>query len=62
MANQEPTPGKVAEACREVLTEEDCDDIAALPLDEAIGQAFTLLIENGVDDPEAFLKEKDILE
>ncbi len=58
----EPTPEQVAEACRDFLSEEDWQDIAALGLEEAIGQAFTLLLENGVEDPEAFLKEKGVLE
>lgn len=30
--------------------------------DEALGLAFTALIENGIEDPEAFLIEKNILQ
>ena len=29
---------------------------------EILGLAFTILIENGIDDPEEFLKEKGVLE
>jgi NifB/MoaA-like Fe-S oxidoreductase len=58
----EPTSEEIAEACQKVLAEEDCAEIAGMPQDEALGYAFTLLIENGIDDPETFLKEKGILE
>jgi len=59
---QEPTSAELAEACQEVLTEEDCAEIAGMPFDEALGYAFTLLIENGIEDPEEFLKGKGLLE
>lgn len=59
---KEPTPTDLAEACREVLTEVDCQELEALPLDEGVGYAFTLLLENGIDDPDAFLREKGIIE
>ena len=58
----EPTSKELADACREVLPGEDCDELAQMSIDDALGHAFTLLIENGVDDPETFLKEKGILE
>ncbi len=58
----EPTSKELADACRNVLTEEDCNELASLPMEEALNNAFTMLIENGIDDPEAFLKEKGILE
>lgn len=58
----EPTSQELAETCSEVLTEEDCAEIAGMAFDEALGYAFTLLIENGIEDPETFLKEKGILE
>ena len=58
----ETSPLKVAAACKEILSEEDCQDIAALELQEAIGLAFALLMDNGIDDPESYLKEKDVLE
>ena len=58
----ESTSEQVAIACKDVLSEEDCKDIAALDFEEAIGHAFTLLLENGIDDPEGYLKEKGVLE
>ena len=61
-SEKEPTPEDLAEACREVLTEEDCRELASMPLDEGVGYAFTLLLENGVDDPDAFLRDKNIIE
>ena len=33
-----------------------------MPFDEALGYAFTLIIDAGYDDPEAYLKEKGILQ
>lgn len=57
-----PTAKELAEACKEILTEEDCEDLAAMPIDEAMGYAFTLLIEQGIEDPEQFLRERKILE
>lgn len=57
----EPTSAELASACQEVLGEEDRAELAGMDFSEALDYAFTLLIENGVD-PEAFLKEKKILE
>ena len=56
------TSQALADACENQLSEEDRQDLAAMPYDEALGYAFTLLTVNGVEDPEAFLKEKGILE
>ena len=48
--------------------EEELDDLKAdlfencFEEEDIIGVAFTFLIENGIDDPEEFLKEKGILE
>lgn len=58
----EPTSEQLAQACTEVLTPKDCEELSAMPMDEALGYAFTLLIENGVDDPESYLRERNILE
>lgn len=58
----EPTSKELAEACQEILSEEDCQELAAMDFEEALGYAFTLLIENGIEDPEVFLREKGILE
>ena len=49
-------------ACEAVLSPEDCEDLARMPFDEALGYSFTLLSEHGIKDPEAFLKEKGVLE
>lgn len=58
----EPTHEELAHACKEVLSHEDCAELLAMPIDEALGYAFTLLIGSGVEDPEEFLKDKGILE
>ncbi len=58
----EPTSQDVASACASVLSEEECRQIAELPLEAALGAAFTLLHEHGVDDPVAFLIERGVLE
>ena len=59
---QEPTSQELAKVCSEVLSEEDCAEIAGMPFDEALGYVFTLLIENGIEDPETYLKKGGILE
>ena len=58
----EPSPRDIARACKDTLTPGDCDDIASLPLAQALGYAFTLLIEAGVSDPETYLAAHGILE
>lgn len=62
MAEAEPTSEQLAQACAEVLFEEDCEELAAMPIEEATGYAFSLLLENGVEDPGEYLKSKGILE
>lgn len=57
----EPTAQELADVCKEVLSDEDCQELAVLNFDDAIGYAFTLLLENG-EDPDEFLKSKGILE
>ncbi len=57
----EPTSATLAQACADVLDPEECGELAAMPLDEAMGYVFTLLLEQGVD-PGSFLVEKGILE
>ena len=57
-----PTSDQLAKACRERLSAKDCDDLREMDLYEALGYAFSLLIEAGVKDPEVFLKEKGVLE
>jgi hypothetical protein len=59
----EPTVAQLVEACRGILSEEALVDLAEIEsFDDALGFAFTALIESGVEDPETFLKEKGILE
>lgn len=58
----EPTVSELSQACSELLSEEDLADLAEMPMDEALGYAFTLLLESGVDDPEGYLAEKGILQ
>lgn len=59
---EEPTPQEIADACRDVLDGDTCDEIAKEPTTEnALGLAFTALTEVG-EDPESYLKEKGILE
>lgn len=62
LKEKEPTSQELAEACREVLDEEICIEIAAMEFEEALEFIFTCLIEAGIDDPEEFLIEKGILE
>ncbi len=58
----EATVAEIADACREVLDEEICDEIAEQDNpDDALGLAFTALCEAG-EDPEEYLKEKGVLE
>lgn len=57
----EPTSEQLAKAVAEVLDPEDCQELVAMDFDEACGYAFTLLLENGIEDPETFLREKGIL-
>lgn len=46
----------------EIIGQDEYDEICAMPFDEALGYAFTLIIEAGYEDPEAYLKEKGILQ
>ncbi len=59
---EEPTIQELVDACRGVLDEETCDEIAEQEnFEDALGLAFTALEEAG-ENPEEFLKEKGILE
>lgn len=60
--SKEPTLEELVAACQEVIPAEDSKELLTMDFEEALGYAFTLLIENGVEDPESFLKEKGILE
>jgi hypothetical protein len=61
--DEEPaSPQEIADACRDVLDEETCEEIALQESpEEALELAFTALEEAG-EDPEAFLRERGILE
>ncbi|MBX4201335.1 hypothetical protein KW803_00355 [Candidatus Saccharibacteria bacterium] len=58
----EITAKELIEACKGVLQAEDLSELAELEVDEALGYTFTLLLENDVEDPEAFLREKGVLQ
>lgn len=58
---EEPTSAEIADACRQFLDTETCEEIAAMDLEEAIGFAFTALLEAG-EDPMEILQSFDVLE
>ena len=58
---QEPTITELIEGLRDVLSAEDLQDLSEMDFDEALDNAFTVMIENGIDDPEGYLIEKGIL-
>lgn len=58
----EPTSEELALALSGIVPSEECQEIAGMDLEDGIGYAFTVLLEQGIDDPEAFLREKGILE
>lgn len=60
--SKEPTVYDLVEACREKLTEEQLEELSQMEFEEALGLVFSYLIESGVEDPDAYLKEKRILE
>jgi len=62
----EPTAKDVAEALKkelgeDVFSQEDYEEMCGKDVGDAIGEAFTILIEQGID-PDEFLKEKGITE
>lgn len=59
--SKEPTLQKLVETCREVLSQEDCDELTIMDFDDALNNAATMLEEQGVDRVE-FLTKKGILE
>ena len=62
-SNDEITSLEISEACLGVLDQETCNEIAAFEdTEEALGYTFSALIEAGIEDPEEFLKSKEILE
>lgn len=57
----EPTTAELVEVCKEVLSSEDCEELAGMDFDEALNNAATMLEAQGVDWV-SFLTEKGILE
>lgn len=57
----EPTSQQLAEVCSDILPLEDCADLAAMPFDEALGYAYTLLLEQG-EDADTILTQAGIIE
>lgn len=60
--SSEISSADLANVCREILSEEDCVELEQMDFEEALGYSFTILIENGIDDPEGFLRSKGIIE
>ncbi|MCC2632036.1 MAG: putative nudix hydrolase [Patescibacteria group bacterium] len=60
--NIEPRPLDIANACMEVVTPVEYSDIAKLPPDECLGYAYSILIENGIENPDEYFRNKFILE
>lgn len=58
----EPTLQEIGSALLGAVPEEDIYHLEGMEYEEGLGYAFTLLLENGVEDPEEYLKEKGILE
>lgn len=55
----------IKELCEALVNDvpvKDLHELEGMAIDDGLGYAFTLLLENGIDDPEAYLKEKGILQ
>ena len=60
---ENPTAMELGIKLEDLLDTDDCVELAFMEdVGEAVGAAFTLLLENGVEDPETTLREKGILE
>ncbi|MBU2595255.1 hypothetical protein KJ713_00255 [Patescibacteria group bacterium] len=58
----EPTVGDIVKVCQEALGDDEvAQDFDGLYIDEALGHAFSLLIENDIDPDELF-RDKGIIE
>jgi hypothetical protein len=61
--NKEPTIAELVQACADTLDVDvlqqlrECDNVP-----EAIGEAYTALLDAGIEDPDAFLAERLIFE
>jgi len=60
--SQEPTIADIVAVCVEVLGDEVAEDFTEdMEFDDALGYAYTLLIENG-EDPDELFRSKGIIE
>ncbi len=60
--DNELTGADISNACQEILSPEDCDELAQMSFEEALDFATSLFIENGVDeDIKELLKRKNII-
>lgn len=60
MCKHEPTSQELASKLSDVLSKQDCADLANMEIAEAICYAITLLYEAGIASPESYLKNLDI--
>jgi hypothetical protein len=58
----DPRSEELADACKDVITPDDFELLKTTEWEYALSVATSMLIENGVEDHEAFLKEKGFLE
>lgn len=56
----EPTVGDIVNACAELLGDEVREDFDGLEFEEALGYAYSLLLENS-EDPDEIFTEKGII-
>jgi hypothetical protein len=64
LPDQIPSREQVIAAVKDVLSPEDIEGLSAHYLDDEdfLMAIYATLIETGIDDPDAFLRERDILE
>jgi len=63
LEKNEPTSQELADVLAvEIIGTEEYEEICAMTFDEALSYAFTLIADAGYEDPEAYLKEKGILQ
>ncbi len=62
MPENEPTIAEVVQACQGVLQEEDLEEIRQMPtIGEALGYAYSALIQAGISNPDELFISKNIL-
>ena len=59
--SKDPTLQELVDVCREVLSQEDCDELATMDFDEALNNAITMFEDQEIDWIE-LLTEKGILQ